>query len=430
MIKQFFRQAWTMMKQQRLFTGIYIAGTAASIAMAMTIFVILYIKLGPLYPEENRDRMMVAEYIAMKYDGDTYNTRLNEKHVEAIRKESKYIKASTEREANDQRKRYIITADGKKETQLVPAYVDSHFWKVFNFKFISGRPFTEQEEHNPVAVVTASLAEELYAGTDVIGKDIYIDTLRYSIVGVVENQRTCVENNLSGGEIFAPIHYSNYFGKMERINRGFHRLIMLAESPEHCDSLKNEVANIFGRLSQGFGGLVDANSNDTTYELEIKDYWQLSLSALADEGFLETVVKYLYILLAFLFIPALNLCGLISSRMKSRMMEVGVRKAYGATNREIIAQVLWENMLLTLIGAALGFILSYFFVYKNCDWMVTLFDTRVMTKNIELESNVVFNPTIIGIVLIISFVLNIASALLPTLFALKRNIIESLYHRR
>ena len=62
--------------------------------------------------------------------------------------------------------------------------------------------------------------------------------------------------------------------------------------------------------------------------------------------------------------------------------------------------------------------------------MVTLFDTRVMTKNIELESDVVFNPTIIGIVLIISFVLNIASALLPTLFALKRDIIESLYHRR
>ena len=430
MIKQFFRQAWTMMKQQRLFTGIYIAGTAASIAMAMTIFVILYIKLGPLYPEENRDRMMVAEYISMKFDDETYNTRLNEKHIEAIRKESKYIKASTEREANDLKKRYIITADGEKEKLLVPAYVDSHFWKVFNFKYISGRPFTEQEEHTPVAVITSSLAKELYASTDVVGKDIYIDTLRYSIVGVVENQRTCVENNLSGGEIFTPIHYSNYFGKMNAINRGFHRLIMLAESPEHCDSLKNEVTNIFSRLSQGFGGLVDANSNDTTYELEIKSHWQLSLSALADEGFLETVIKYLYILLAFLFIPALNLCGLISSRMKSRMMEVGVRKAYGATNREIVAQVLWENMLLTLIGAALGFILSYFFVYKNCDWMVTLFDTRVMTKNIELESDVVFNPTIISIVLIISFVLNIASALLPTLFALKRDIIESLYHRR
>ena len=59
-----------MMKQQRLFTGIYIAGTALSIAMAMTIFVILYIKLGPLYPEENRDRMVYTNGIHL-HDKDT-----------------------------------------------------------------------------------------------------------------------------------------------------------------------------------------------------------------------------------------------------------------------------------------------------------------------------------------------------------------------
>ena len=424
MIRQFFRQAWTMMKQQRLFTGIYIAGTAASIAMAMTIFVILYIKLGPLYPEENRNRIVVAENVIMKSNGKTFGTKLNETSIETIRNESKYLKASTEREANEHIERLILTDDGRKEKKLAPAYVDSHFWEVFNFKFISGRPFTKQEEHNAVAVVTASLAEELYYNTDVVGKDIYIDTLRYSIVGVVEEQRTCVENNLSGGKIFAPIHHSNYYGKSDAKTMGYHRLIMLAESPEHCDSLKHEVENIYNRYIQEFA------QNKMAYELKAYKHWQLSFRAFNDEGFLETVVKYLYILLAFLFIPALNLSGLISSRMKSRMMEVGVRKAYGATNREIIAQVLWENLLLTLIGAALGFILSYFFVYKNCDWVVTLFDSRIMSKNIELTANVIFNPIIISIVLLISFVLNIASALLPTLFALKKNIIQSLYHRR
>ena len=55
MIKHFLRQAWTMMKQHRLFTGMYLAGTAISIAMAMAVIIILYIKLGPIYPEYNRD---------------------------------------------------------------------------------------------------------------------------------------------------------------------------------------------------------------------------------------------------------------------------------------------------------------------------------------------------------------------------------------
>ncbi|MBR5848830.1 MAG: ABC transporter permease, partial [Bacteroidaceae bacterium] len=61
MIRQFFRQAWTMMKQQRLFTGMYLIGTAVSIALAMTLFIIFYIKLGPIYPEYNRQRMVVIE---------------------------------------------------------------------------------------------------------------------------------------------------------------------------------------------------------------------------------------------------------------------------------------------------------------------------------------------------------------------------------
>ena len=81
-----------MMKQQKLFTSIYIAGTAISIAMAMTIFVILYIKLGPLYPEENRNKMVIANDITLKDGEDIYGTKLNGDIIERIKKESKYIK--------------------------------------------------------------------------------------------------------------------------------------------------------------------------------------------------------------------------------------------------------------------------------------------------------------------------------------------------
>lgn len=63
MIKQTLRQAWTMMKQHRLFTGIYIAGTALSVTMIMITFAVLYIKFAPLYPEENRERMLVMTHI-------------------------------------------------------------------------------------------------------------------------------------------------------------------------------------------------------------------------------------------------------------------------------------------------------------------------------------------------------------------------------
>ena len=41
----------------------YLIGTAVSITLAMTLFIIFYIKLGNIYPEENRDRMVVISDI-------------------------------------------------------------------------------------------------------------------------------------------------------------------------------------------------------------------------------------------------------------------------------------------------------------------------------------------------------------------------------
>ena len=65
------------MKQQKLFTGMYLIGTAVSIALAMTLFIIFYIKLGPVYPEYNRHRMVVIEKTqeSQKHEGGTSTTR-------------------------------------------------------------------------------------------------------------------------------------------------------------------------------------------------------------------------------------------------------------------------------------------------------------------------------------------------------------------
>ena len=63
MIKAYFKQLWNIMKQNRLFTGIYVIGSGLAIAMTMTIFMVLYVKFAPVYPEYNRTRMVVMKYI-------------------------------------------------------------------------------------------------------------------------------------------------------------------------------------------------------------------------------------------------------------------------------------------------------------------------------------------------------------------------------
>ena len=60
MIKTSFKQAWAMMKQNRLFTTIYVAGTGLSVAFTLILFIIYYVKFAPIYPEYNRNRTLVV----------------------------------------------------------------------------------------------------------------------------------------------------------------------------------------------------------------------------------------------------------------------------------------------------------------------------------------------------------------------------------
>ena len=137
-------------------------------------------------------------------------------------------------------------------------------------------------------------------------------------------------------------------------------------------------------------------------------------------------------LLALLFIPAINLCGMISSRMDERMSELGVRKAYGATNVGLISQVLTENLLLTLVGGLLGLALAYLVALTGGEWIFYLFDEWVDTSGVSptYTAEMLFNPTLFLLVFGLCIALNLISALVPTVLALRHSIIYSIQTKR
>ena len=54
MIKVYLKQAWELLKQNKLFSMLYIVGTGLAIAMTMIMAVVYYVKIAPVYPEANR----------------------------------------------------------------------------------------------------------------------------------------------------------------------------------------------------------------------------------------------------------------------------------------------------------------------------------------------------------------------------------------
>ena len=120
--------------------------------------------------------------------------------------------------------------------------------------------------------------------------------------------------------------------------------------------------------------------------------------------------------------------------MNRRVAEFGVRKSYGATNAQIIGQVLSENLFLTFMGGILGILFSYVIVLMANEWIMYIFNEVQSVNPFEAPPiftfEMLFNLTLFMIVLGLCIVLNLISALVPTVWALRKPIVECLYSKR
>lgn len=430
MIKAYLKQAWTLMKQNRLFTGIYIAGTGLSIAVVMVLFIICYVKFAPIYPEYNRDRTLVIS--ALRALGkETPGTETRSSVAYRVTKELLVGLPHLEAvgcAAPSSRRNNKVTLPDKSSLPVGVKYVDAGFWQVFTFRFLSGMPFGRQEveANQSVAVISESLAKRLFASSDVVGRHFKCNGKEFKVCGVVADVSHLTPETVA--DVWLPImHCSWVRSEMESYGLlGSTKVFMLAPTVADKDKLRDEVQELFRRY----------NLQDKYWEYDLMGqpdvYWKSLYRQSKDVDTVELIKNLLYILMALLVIPALNLSGMISSRMNRRLAELGMRKAYGATNRQLMCQVLCENLLLTLLGGLLGLLLSYLIVLMANDWLLTLFDTwkRYSVTLADLRPEMLFNPAVLGCAFCLTLLLNVMSALLPAIFALKHTIVESIYTNR
>lgn len=429
MIGIYIRQAWTMMKQNKLFTSVYVAGTGLSIALVMTLFIIFYVKFAPIYPEYNRNRiltmstsMQVAkdnEGAWMCNSGVSYyfvTDHLQKlKHAEAV--------AAVERKPQTVRASRVGT---NKAVSTSLRYVNADFWRVFTFDFLAGRGFSaeEQEAAQSVVVVSESFANRLFANSAPLGEKVYFNGKEFTIIGVVKDPSNATP--FSTADAWGPI-VRDAFRQEDAGLVGSIRAFMLTSDKQ---ALRSEVLDVVNRYNQ----------LDSVYRYEFfgqpDDYWMSTFRMGRNDedgfSFWSLMKNYLFILIALLFIPALNLSGMISNRMDGRMSELGIRRAYGANNREIVRQVLWENLLLTVAGGVLGLLFSYVIILTTSDWILHFFDVVATGSGtgVNITFEMLFNPIVFGSALLFCVLLNLISALIPTVWALRHSIIYSIHSKR
>ncbi len=139
------------------------------------------------------------------------------------------------------------------------------------------------------------------------------------------------------------------------------------------------------------------------------------------------VVKEVIVIL--LLVPAINLSSMTLSRMRKRMSEIGVRKAFGATANVLLRQVFYENLLLTLIAGAVGMLFSYACTFLLNDFLFSNSENRAQIGETSLSADMLFSPWIFLAAFIFCLLLNLLSACIPAWRASRMNITDALNQR-
>ena len=423
--KTYFKQAWRLLKENRLLSIVSILGTALAICLVMVIVIVWQVRTAGFKPETHRERMLFVR------DGRA-SRKTNHEFNNCYRLSSSVVKqvfyplqtAEAVGLATDAWSSLASTMDQTKELRADVRYTDAGFWELFDFEVLAGKPYPQEAVHSGLqeAVVSASLARQLFGSIEVVGQTMQLNYVPYRICAVVGDVSVMAE--ASHADVWVPYTSNStlYDNNTEGLVGTF-ACYILAPSASDFPAIRAEVARNVEKL----------NASKRDWELLLSGQPDSRLDLLARDngafGEAETgllVLRYGLIVLLLMLVPAINMSGLTQSRMRQRMEELGVRRAFGATRGTLVSQILLENLLQTLIGGAIGFGLSYVVVLGLSGWLLDTGETIEGLGQVFVGADMLFNPLIFLLAFVACLVLNLLSAGIPAWRAANNPIVESL----
>ena len=430
MYKVYLRQAMQMLRQNKFFSIIYITGTGLAITMVMILAILYYFRTGNIAPETNRDRMLVIQHgkILNKTEGQgNGSSRLSYPTIKECFYSMQTPEAVTAILPIGEQTEFIQTPGSDEVYNGLVMGTDVAFWKIFQFRFLAGKPYTEEEFTSGIrkAVVSESLARRLFNTSDATGKTFLLNFEEYQVSGVVEDVPSIAQ--FCYAEMWIP--FTNRPSQIQGSKwcdfiLGHMQLYILAKKPGDFDAIRREAEENCRRYSANIPqyNFVLNEQPDTVLRA-----W-LRTDSFANPKFMKLFIQIFSVIFLLLLVPSINLTGMTASRMKKRMEELGIRKAFGAQNRTLLLQILYENLLLTLLGGLIGLLISYGLIFMLKGWLLGTYDWdgSSLTASIDLSPGMLINPAIFGYTLIFCLILNLMSALVPAWRALRRPIVDAL----
>lgn len=272
------------------------------------------------------------------YGGSSSNDYMTLEDMKAIRAQVPGITAASPMiQLHDQ-----VPVPGGKERDVLILGVSSEYQYVRNLVIPAGRFFDEYDSatRNKVADITKPLAIRLFGSEDAaVGKSIKLNGLPFTIIGTFrERVETFGQSEISDDTILIPYTVARYFTDNDAVKQLFFSM----SGAERVPLATKEIGVV----------LQSRHRPESVYKVE--NLTQLLDVAAKVANALTAVL--LLISAVTLLVSGVGIMNIMLATVSSRIREIGVRKAVGATNNEIRLQFLTEAVLISLVGGAVGIV--------------------------------------------------------------------------
>ena len=232
---------------------------------------------------------------------------------------------------------------GKERDIRILGVYPEYRW-VRNLVITSGRffDFQDSQARNKVGVVTQKLAEELYGSPEgAIGQVLKLSGLPFTIIGTFkEGVETFGQSEVQSNSMIIPYTVSRYFTNTPTVRLIYFSVADSATVATATDQIK--------RLLQS------RHRPESVYSVQNLT----QLLTVADKTANALTVVLLLVALVVLLVSGIGIMNIMLATVSARIREIGIRKAIGATNREIRFQFLSEAILISLFGGIIGIVVG------------------------------------------------------------------------
>ena len=282
--------------------------------------------------------MIYADYQGGAQRIDSTPDPMTLEDVQAVRQQVPAVVAASPTVALGDR----ISVPGGKQSDILVLGVDPAYLRVRNLKVLAGRFFDSEDSagRNKVGVITDKLSQKLYGSIPIaVGQVIKLSGLPFTIIGVFkESVDTFGQSEIQEDTMLIPYSVSRFFTPTAAV----YQIYFSAASPQDVIPATEAIKRV----------LQSRHRPESVYSVQNLTQFLTVAGRIAD------AMTLVLMLVAFvtLLVSGIGIMNIMLATVTSRIREIGIRKAIGASNSAIRFQFLAEAILISLTGGIAGIV--------------------------------------------------------------------------